>query len=292
MPHCGKSRRRPFSLWDNLRQLPAAPRRIWPRRFSTDREGKSDRNELLSRQVKTNAPDQIQQSARKMRHTVIMQIAKSPWHIAPGRFTLGQPGVYTWKTQPVKALAKQPIEVVLDRLQPNTQYYYRVRYRQPGAAEFSARLEHSFYTQRAPGSTFTFDIQGDSHPERLNKQFDPDLYTRTLLSAASDRLPRRVPCVMALAWHLWVKYSCQLRPACYYSSLLICSGFLRPMRLQQRRVARSPPWDQLPPPARQPSQFDLATKLIPALQLGSCSRDRHCRRLTPRYSDRNLAQKD
>jgi len=99
----------------------------------------------------------------------------------------GQSGAYTLKTQTVKAPARQPIEVVLDRLQPNTQYYYRVRYRQPGAAEFGARPEHSFSTQRAPGSTFTFDIQGDSHPERLNKQFDPDLYTRTLLSAASDR---------------------------------------------------------------------------------------------------------
>jgi hypothetical protein len=98
-----------------------------------------------------------------------------------------QASAYTLKTQTVKAPAKQPIEVVLDRLQPNTQYYYRVRYRRPGAAEFGVRPEHSFYTQRAPGSTFTFDIQGDSHPERLNKQFDSNLYTRTLLSAASDR---------------------------------------------------------------------------------------------------------
>ena len=42
-------------------------------------------------------------------------------------------------------------------------------------------------TQRAPGSTFTFDIQGDSHPERVEKQFNADLYTRTLLSAAADQ---------------------------------------------------------------------------------------------------------
>ncbi len=47
--------------------------------------------------------------------------------------------------------------------------------------------EHSFMTQRAPGSTFTFGIQGDSHPERVNKQFNADLYERTLLSAASDQ---------------------------------------------------------------------------------------------------------
>ncbi|MBK7450046.1 MAG: metallophosphoesterase [Anaerolineales bacterium] len=35
------------------------------------------------------------------------------------------------------------------------------------------------------GSTFTFAIQGDSHPERTKNQFDPNLYTKTLLSAAS-----------------------------------------------------------------------------------------------------------
>lgn len=42
-------------------------------------------------------------------------------------------------------------------------------------------------TQRAAGGTFTFGLQGDSHPERVNKQFDADLYVRTLLSAASDQ---------------------------------------------------------------------------------------------------------
>lgn len=41
-------------------------------------------------------------------------------------------------------------------------------------------------TQRSPGSTFSFDIQGDSHPERP-QQNDPELYRGTLLSAASDQ---------------------------------------------------------------------------------------------------------
>ena len=45
-------------------------------------------------------------------------------------------------------------------LQPNTRYYYRLRC---GGA---AGAEQAFTTQRAPGSTFTFDIQGDSHPLR------------------------------------------------------------------------------------------------------------------------------
>jgi hypothetical protein len=72
-------------------------------------------------------------------------------------------------------------------LQPNTRYYYRVRYRQPGISGYETIPEQSFTTQRVPGSGFIFEIQGDSHPERLKKQFDPDLYLRVLQDAAADR---------------------------------------------------------------------------------------------------------
>jgi hypothetical protein len=91
------------------------------------------------------------------------------------------PGTYTTKTIPQTAAAGAPLETLIASLQPNTRYYYRIRYN--GAAG----AEHSFMTQRLPGSTFTFDIQGDSHPERVNNQFSADLYTRTLLSAAADQ---------------------------------------------------------------------------------------------------------
>jgi hypothetical protein len=60
-------------------------------------------------------------------------------------------------------------------------YYYRINYNGVAGAE------HTFMTQRAVGSAFTFDIQGDSHPERVKKQFDASLYTKTLLSAAADQ---------------------------------------------------------------------------------------------------------
>jgi Calcineurin-like phosphoesterase len=90
-------------------------------------------------------------------------------------------GAYDRRSSAVSAPGGSPVEIVINPLQANTRYYYRLRY---GSA---VGQEHTFMTQRAPGSTFTFDIQGDSHPERINKQFDPDLYTRTLLNAASDR---------------------------------------------------------------------------------------------------------
>ncbi len=90
-------------------------------------------------------------------------------------------GVYTLQTTPQKALANEPLETLIDGLQANTRYYYRINYKGISG------VEGSFVTQRAPGSTFTFAIQGDSHPERVKKQFDSDLYSRTLLSAAADQ---------------------------------------------------------------------------------------------------------
>lgn len=95
-------------------------------------------------------------------------------------------GVYTDKTAITTFPAHEPVEVLIAGLQPNTRYYYRLRFRQAGATEFQARAECRFHTQRAAGSTFTFAMQGDSHPERA-KQHDPELYRRTLLNAAADQ---------------------------------------------------------------------------------------------------------
>ena len=80
-----------------------------------------------------------------------------------------------------------PFEDVIAYLQPNTRYYYRMRYRRSGTNEFAEGQEYTFHTQRLPGSTFTFGVQGDSHPERDKKAFDEELYDLTLRTAISDR---------------------------------------------------------------------------------------------------------
>jgi hypothetical protein len=90
-------------------------------------------------------------------------------------------GVYNARTSPQAASAGIPLETLINGLLPNTRYYYRLHYGD------LAGEEHTFFTQRSPGSTFTFDIQGDSHPERVGKQFNADLYTQILMSASSDR---------------------------------------------------------------------------------------------------------
>jgi hypothetical protein len=95
------------------------------------------------------------------------------------------PGVYSGRSAAVSCQPGPPCEIAMSGLPPNATTYYRTRYRQPGAAQFATGPEKTLHTQRAPGSTFTFAIQGDSHPERAN-QHDSDLYRRTLLAARAD----------------------------------------------------------------------------------------------------------
>jgi Calcineurin-like phosphoesterase len=104
-----------------------------------------------------------------------------------GYFEYGSvPGHYTSRTGLVKLNTHQPLEAVFANLQPDTPYFYRLQYRKAGETAFQARPECRFHTQRAPGSAFTFAIQGDSHPERPQMS-EPNLYARTLLNAAKDK---------------------------------------------------------------------------------------------------------
>ncbi len=91
------------------------------------------------------------------------------------------PNVYSARTTAQSAAAGAVLETLISGLQPDTRYFYRIHY---GSKQGQ---EHTFITQRKSGSTFTFAIQGDSHPERVVKQFDAALYTRTLQSAAASQ---------------------------------------------------------------------------------------------------------
>lgn len=99
------------------------------------------------------------------------------------------PGVYPFRT---RALLNQSggkaIDVVLDRLQPDTKYFYRLRFRKAGAGPFDSGEEHSFRTRRSKGTSFSFAIQADEHlqgmhmlPEKPNHQL---LYKTTLQNMA------------------------------------------------------------------------------------------------------------
>jgi phosphodiesterase/alkaline phosphatase D-like protein len=95
-------------------------------------------------------------------------------------------GNYTSQTSTYALSAAAPLVVNLSGLATDTQYYYQMYSALSGGTTFVGNGEHTFHTDRAPGDTFTFDIQGDSHPERVNTQLNSDLYSRTLLTAAAD----------------------------------------------------------------------------------------------------------
>jgi hypothetical protein len=96
-------------------------------------------------------------------------------------------GDYSRRTETLRSNAGSPFEFELERLQPNTRYFYRLYSRQPGQDGFAVGEEYTFHTQRPPGSTFTFALQGDSHPERVGKMYSPNLYVRTMSNVEKDR---------------------------------------------------------------------------------------------------------
>ena len=97
------------------------------------------------------------------------------------------PGSYSFKTGTVALAMASPKELALTGLLPNTRYFYRLYFESADTLTSGYTAEYSFQTARASGETFTFCIQGDSHPERLKSEFDPDLYTRTLQTVAAER---------------------------------------------------------------------------------------------------------
>jgi len=96
-------------------------------------------------------------------------------------------GAYDKVTRILTIQPATPVEFSLTGLTENTQVFFRVYFQPAGASGFGSGAESSFHTARPAGSTFTFDIQGDSHPEREKTEFNSDLYKRTLSTAAADR---------------------------------------------------------------------------------------------------------
>ena len=92
----------------------------------------------------------------------------------------------TWQTPVVALIAGQPTNIVLSNLLPNTNYFYQLNVQLSSSDSYVTTGEYAFHTARPPGSSFVFDIQGDSHPERNKNQFEPNLYIRTLTTAAND----------------------------------------------------------------------------------------------------------
>ena len=153
----------------------------------TDKQGQEGREGQLTPTAPNAGPFLAQEMlGRPTDHSVTMNILPAEALEVYVEYGVA-PGVYTARTPAVRLAGSQPFEITLEGLQPDARTYYRIRHRPPGGTEFAAGEERSFITQRSSGSAFTFAIQGDSHPERVNKQFDAELYVRALNNAAADR---------------------------------------------------------------------------------------------------------
>ena len=81
-------------------------------------------------------------------------------------------------TTPARPFRKgDPAEIVLYRLQPNTQYFCQLHLTRTNSGEFT------FHTARPPGSPFIFSVTADFH---LDENTDPVLYQRTLANTLAD----------------------------------------------------------------------------------------------------------
>lgn len=102
-----------------------------------------------------------------------------------GDVTLGtQSGASTTQTSTRPFKKDAPAEVLLDSLQPDTQYYYQFHYRGDPTAPFSASAEYSFHTARPPGGTFTFTLTADAH---LDEHTSAAVYLQTLANIRADK---------------------------------------------------------------------------------------------------------
>ncbi|MEI6409373.1 MAG: DUF1566 domain-containing protein [Bacteroidota bacterium] len=94
-----------------------------------------------------------------------------------------QSGNLTKQTPWKNVAVDQAAEILIDSLNADARYFYRLCYRFPGPGAVIFRPEHNFHTQRAPGSTFTFVVQADPH---LDAQSDTALYRRCLKNQLAD----------------------------------------------------------------------------------------------------------
>lgn len=96
-------------------------------------------------------------------------------------------GVYS-ATTPIETVTTQyPVVVTMTNLNPETRYFYRARYRTSSEVAYRVEPERSFQTRPRAGSTFSFGVQGDSHPERTGNMFNAGLYTVNMQNVAARR---------------------------------------------------------------------------------------------------------
>jgi hypothetical protein len=94
------------------------------------------------------------------------------------------PGVYANTTPARTSVIGEPVVMEFESLQADTRYYYRTCYKRPADSAYGLGTEHTFHTQRAPGSTYTFTIEADPHP--YDKKGSHTLWPITMKNQLAD----------------------------------------------------------------------------------------------------------
>ncbi len=92
-------------------------------------------------------------------------------------------GVYGKRSAATALVAGTPLDLAIEGLSADTQYFYQLNFQATGASEASASVDHAFHSTRPAGGSFTFTVQADSH---LDENSDLDLYRRTLGNVLAD----------------------------------------------------------------------------------------------------------
>lgn len=93
-------------------------------------------------------------------------------------------GALNKQTAWLTTAALQPVRLLLDGLEANSQYYYKVCYKKTGATDSLLRPEYSFHTQRSAGTAFSFVVQADPH---MDNQSDTLVYVNCLKNQLNDK---------------------------------------------------------------------------------------------------------
>ena len=91
---------------------------------------------------------------------------------------------FPYKTESLNLTSNEPKEFQLSNLVTNKKVYYRIRHKISGTSSYSVGSVYSFSTQKSSGTTFSFTVQGDTHPERAGKMFNSELYSVTMANIA------------------------------------------------------------------------------------------------------------
>lgn len=172
-----------------LADIPAQPAASWVRSVGIPAVAAAQQAERPGRQTQRGQPEVFRTEVPERPYDIVLgnpsdvSVTASIFSTSAlaGYFEYGdRPGNYEWRSDPVQLGPGMPVEVILDGLSPNSQYFYRWRVTAGSPESGEASDEFTFRTGRSHAESFVFTVQADSH---LDVRTDPRLYEISLRNA-------------------------------------------------------------------------------------------------------------